>query len=212
MKYAAVLFDFDYTLADSSRGIVTCFSNVLNNNNFSGFTEETIKRTIGKTLQESFSILTGVTDGERLEALRIEYGRQADVHMTVNTFLFPEVERVLTELKNQGVMIGIISTKYRFRIMEFLDKYFPAGFFDIVIGGEDITYHKPHPEGLLKAMEMLEVTTENTLYVGDSLVDAETAYRAGVDFIGVTSGMTMAAEFDAFPYVRVIRDMGELLE
>lgn len=212
MKYAAVLFDFDYTLADSSRGIVTCFTNVLNNNNFTGFTEESIKRTIGKTLQESFSILSGVTDAERLEDLRKEYGKQANVHMTVNTFLFPDIKRVLTEIKSRGIRIGIISTKYRFRIMEFLDKHFEPGFFEIVIGGEDITYHKPHPEGLLKAMDILKVTTENTLYIGDSLIDAETASRAGVDFIGVTSGMTMADEFEVFPYIRIIENMGELID
>lgn len=67
MNYKTYLFDFDYTLADSSRGIVTCFRNVLNRHQYTNVTDEAIKRTIGKTLEESFSILTGVTDWEQLE-------------------------------------------------------------------------------------------------------------------------------------------------
>ena len=66
MGYTTYLFDFDYTLADSSRGIVTCFRNVLNKHGYTNVTDEDIKRTIGKTLEESFSILTGVTDEEQL--------------------------------------------------------------------------------------------------------------------------------------------------
>lgn len=65
MNYKTYLFDFDYTLADSSRGIVTCFRNVLNRHQYTNVTDEAIKRTIGKTLEESFSILTGVTDWEQ---------------------------------------------------------------------------------------------------------------------------------------------------
>ena len=62
MNYKTYLFDFDYTLADSSRGIVKCFRIVLTRHQYLTVTDEAIKRTIGKTLEESFSILTGVTD------------------------------------------------------------------------------------------------------------------------------------------------------
>ncbi len=76
MNYKTYLFDFDYTLADSSRGIVTCFRNVLNRHQYTNVTDEAIKRTIGKTLEESFSILTGVTDWEQLTAFstRVQTG------------------------------------------------------------------------------------------------------------------------------------------
>lgn len=52
--YQTYLFDFDYTLADSSRGIVICFRNVLERHGFHHIDDHTIKRTIGKTLPESF--------------------------------------------------------------------------------------------------------------------------------------------------------------
>ncbi len=55
MNYKTYLFDFDYTLADSSRGIVKCFRIVLTRHQYLTVTDEAIKRTIGKTLEESFS-------------------------------------------------------------------------------------------------------------------------------------------------------------
>lgn len=211
MKYTTYLFDFDYTLADSSRGIVTCFRIVLDRHQYTDVTEEAIKRTIGKTLEESFSILTGVTEAEQLTAFRKEYSKEAETYMNVNTFLFPETVSTLTELKKRGVRIGIISTKYRFRIMSFLKDYFPEDWLDIVIGGEDVKQAKPHPEGLLLAIERLQENPAHILYVGDSTVDAETAQAAGVDFVGVISGMTTVEELEVYPNRKIIATLGGLL-
>ena len=102
MNYTTYLFDFDYTLADSSRGIVTCFRNVLNRHGYTHPTDNDIKRTIGKTLEESFSILSGVTDTRQLAEFKKEYIKEADTHMTVNTVLFLETKSVLAALKDSG--------------------------------------------------------------------------------------------------------------
>lgn len=210
MSYTTYLFDFDYTLADSSRGIVTCFRNVLTRHGYTQPTDDDIKRTIGKTLEDSFSILTGVTDAEQLAAFKKEYGKEADTHMTVNTLLFPETKAVLTTLKEKGARIGIISTKFRFRIKELLDLHFPADFLDIIVGGEDVKTHKPSPEGLLSAIEQLHADKGETLYIGDSTVDAETALAAGVDFAGVTHGMTTAEELAQYPHQKIMSTLEEL--
>ena len=148
MNYTTYLFDFDYTLADSSRGIVTCFRNVLTRHGYTEVTDDDIKRTIGKTLEDSFSILTGVTDAGQLAGFKAEYRKEADTHMTVNTVLFLETKSVLTALKDSGARIGIISTKYRFRIKELLDQHFPEDFMDIIVGGVDVKAAKPSPQGL----------------------------------------------------------------
>lgn len=211
-RYTTYLFDFDYTLADSSKGIVLCFRHVLNLHGYTGITDEEIKRTIGKTLEESFSILTGVTDANTLAAYKKEYVKAADQHMTVNTFLFPETLSVLTQLKKDGARIGIISTKYRYRIMELLSQKLPAQFLDIIVGGEDVKTPKPSPEGLLFAIEHLSVQKEETLYIGDSTVDAETAQAAGVDFMGVLHGATTRSELEAYPHVRIAPDLTLLTE
>lgn len=212
MSYTTYLFDFDYTLADSSRGIVTCFRIVLNRHHYTDVTDEAIKRTIGKTLEESFSILSGVTDPEQLTAFRNEYKLEADVHMNVNTRLFPDTLSTLKELKKRGARIGIISTKYRFRILSFLEDYLPEDFLDIIVGGEDVTAPKPSPEGVLFALEHLGSTPQETLYIGDSTVDAETAQNAGVDFAGVLNGMTTAEELREYPHRIIMNTLSELID
>lgn len=212
MGYTTYLFDFDYTLADSSRGIVTCFRNVLNKHGYTNVTDEDIKRTIGKTLEESFSILTGVTDEEQLAGFKSEYRKEADTHMTINTVLFLETKSVLLALKDAGAFIGIISTKYRYRIKEMLDQHFPGSFFNIIVGGEDVQTAKPSPEGLLLAIKQLHVTKAETLYIGDSTVDAATAKAAGVDFAGVTHGVTTTEELAKYPHWKIMSSLEELLE
>ena len=211
MQYTTYLFDFDYTLADSSKGIVTCFRNVLTKFGYEGISDEDIKRTIGKTLEDSFSILTGVTDADILAEYKTAYGKEANQYMTINTKFFPETVAVLKELKKQGVKLGIISTKYRFRILDFLQSSLPDGFFDVIIGGEDVEQHKPSPEGLLKAIEVLKVQKSDTLYIGDSTVDAETAKAAGVSFVGVLNGMTTKEELSVYPHINIINDLNGLL-
>ena len=197
--YRTYLFDFDYTLADSSKGIVMCYRIVLERHGHTGISDEEIKRTIGKTLVESFSILSGVTDAGILETYRKEYVKEADKYMTANTRLFPETA------------IGIISTKYRYRIMELLGHALPEGTIDLIVGGEDVQTPKPSPEGVFLALEKLNAEKTSTLYIGDSTVDAETARAAGTDFAGVLHGTTTREELAAYPHVDVMKDLTKLL-
>ena len=176
-----------------------------------GISDESIKRTIGKTLEESFTILTGIDDKETLAAYRKEYVAQADRLMTANTVLFPETLDVLSRLKERGARIGIISTKYRYRIMELLGKKLPEGFLDIIVGGEDVKTPKPSPEGLTFAISHLELEAADVLYCGDSTVDAETARNAGVDFAGVLHGMTTRKELKEYPNVKIMDTLNEIL-
>ena len=211
MKYTTYLFDFDYTLADSSRGIVICFRNVLQRHGYKDITDTAIKRTIGKTLEDSFSILTGITDMDQLIALKEEYSEEENQHMNRNTRLFTDPLPTLHKLRRQGARIGIISTKNRFRIEEFMKMHLPQGWFDIIIGMEDVSRAKPDPEGLLLAIEKLKVSPEETLYIGDSTVDAQTAVSAGVCFAGITSGMTKFGELAQYPHVSIISNLKELV-
>lgn len=210
MKYTTYLFDFDYTLADSSRGIVICFRNVLERHGHTGISDEAIKRTIGKTLEDSFSILSGITTPETLAEYKKEYVKEADTYMTVNTFFFPETVTVLKTLKSQGAQIGIISTKFRFRIREMVDQHFPKDFFDIIIGGEDVKQAKLDPQGIKKALRRLHRRKSETLYIGDSTVDAETAQAAKVDFVGVLNGMTTREELMVYPHRQILDNLSLL--
>ena len=211
-RYTTYIFDFDYTLVDSSRGIVTCFRHVLGNHGYTGVTDTEIKRTIGKTLEESFSILTGITEAGTLADYKREYVKAADVHMTANTFFFPETIEVLEALKSQGAVLGIVSTKFRYRILDLFEKTGHDGLVDFIVGGEDVKAAKPDPEGLLLAIGRASGGGKSeVLYVGDSVVDAATAQAAGTDFSGVLHGMTTREELEAYPHVAIVDDLRGIL-
>lgn len=209
--YKAYLFDFDYTLADSSRGIVMCFRNVLERHGYTGISDDTIKRTIGLTLEEAFTEMTGVGDPATLARWRKEYVGVADRLMNAATELFAEVPAVLAALKERGVKTGIISTKYRYRIEDFLLRHFDRLPVDIIVGGEDVKSAKPSPEGLEDAMKRLGMTRDEVLYCGDSTVDGATAVNAGVDFAGVLHGVTPRSDLERYPHVAVVSDLRDLL-
>lgn len=208
--YQTFLFDFDYTLADSSQGILLCFRNVLQRHSYTDVTDEAIKSTIGKTLEESFAQLTGTEDAALLAQYKQEYTEEAAIYMTPNTRLYPETIEVLTALKAKGARIGIISTKYRFRIKELTDRQIPPGTIDLIVGGEDVLNAKPNPEGICLALERLKADKATTLYIGDSIVDAETARRAEVDFAGVTHGVTTAEALMQYPHRWILPDLRQL--
>lgn len=209
--YRNFLFDFDLTLADSSKGIILCYTNVLRDNGFFSVTPQEICRTIGKTLVESFHIMTGIDDPERLEELRLAYTRQADVHMNRNTVFFEDTLRMLPLLKEKGCGIGVVSTKFRYRIQAVFERDFPGmGIPDMIIGGEDVSHPKPHRESIDNAIKRSGWMPGETLYVGDSTVDAETALNGGMDFCGILHGYTSREELEAYPHVGIIQKLDEL--
>ncbi|MEZ5363036.1 MAG: HAD-IA family hydrolase [Bryobacterales bacterium] len=114
------------------------------------------------------------------------------------------------ELRDRGLKLGIVSTKYRSRIAATLERNGLDGIFEVIVGGEDVALHKPAPEGLLTAMERLGVEPSRTLYVGDAAADAAAAQNAGTPFVAVLSGVTPEAEFAAFPSERILPHVGAL--
>ena len=80
----------------------------------------------------------------------------------------------------------------------------------MVVGGEDVSAHKPDPEGLLLAAARLGRDPSEILYVGDSVTDAETARRAAVCFAAVLSGVTPAAAFAEYGPCAVLDSLPQL--
>lgn len=211
MDYSTYLFDFDYTLANTEAPILACYRHVLESNGFFGVTDDAIRRTIGYPVADSFSMLCGVTAMDMLHRYRVEFVKKADEIMVKNTVLYPAAVPMLKKLKERGCRTGIISTKHRYRIVDTLRKFAAEELVDIVIGMEDVQEPKPHPEGILKAIELLGVKKGDILYTGDSLIDANAAKNAAVDFAAVTTGVTEAEEFEDLPYVKIMRDLSELI-
>jgi phosphoglycolate phosphatase len=126
------------------------------------------------------------------------------------TELFIETLSVIKLLHSKGIKLGIVSTKFRYRIMDILEREELLDFFDVIIGGEDVREHKPDPKGLLEAIKKLNLSISQIIYVGDSLTDAETAFRASIPFIAVLSGVTTQNDFKNYKDIQFIKDVSEI--
>jgi phosphoglycolate phosphatase len=205
-----VLFDFDYTLADSSKGAVQCINFALNGLGLSQVSEDRIRKTIGLSLRQTFLTLTSADTANRADEFVQLFVRRADEVMADLTYLFDEAPDTIMRLRERGFSLGIVSTKFRYRIAEILRRHELGTAFDVIIGGEDVIAHKPDPEGIIKAVSQTDCRLGNTAYVGDSLVDAETARRAGVRFIAVLTGTTPREDFAGHEVYGVLANLREL--
>lgn len=210
-QYAVYLFDFDYTLANSEQAIIACYRDVLECHMYTEVSDYAICRTIGYPVTDSMTMLTGVTDIDLLKQYHVEFRLKADEVMVDNTDLYPSTIPTLEKLRAKGCRIGIISTKYRYRIEDILKRYNITDLVDLIIGGEDVAVPKPDPQGIITAIECLATDKNRVLYIGDSLVDANAAKNAAVDFAAVTTGTTKAADFHDLPHVKIMKDLHELL-
>lgn len=206
----AVVFDFDLTLADSHLAIAAFHAHAIEELGLPGGEEVVARATsmIGTPLDVVFRTL--FPESDRLEDyLRIYHG-YADELLTAQTVLIPAAGEAIASLRQRGIKLAIVSTKLRRRVEDFLEAMNLASSFETVIGPEDVPAYKPDPAGLLLALDRLHVTTNEAIYVGDTLIDAATAQRAGVPFVGVLTGFTTAEAFEAFPRVTVLASVGDL--
>lgn len=193
----AVLFDFDFTLADSSAGVVECFAHGFERVGLPNVEAERVRRTIGLTLDEALRILHGVDDPRVVRTFFDAFReRAADVMVPSTRFLERALEAVQA-CRDAGVATAICSTKKRSHIEGVLERDGVVSLFDVVIGHDDVAAAKPAPDALHAALARLDVGTDRALYVGDHPVDAEAATRAGVAFVAVLTGPSQRDEFGA---------------
>jgi phosphoglycolate phosphatase len=210
-EFTKIIFDFDYTLADSSQGVYACNNYALSNLGYPKTTFQKSCRTIGLSLWETFNYLTGEPpeNGDAFVKYFIEHAEEV---MADGTILFDETPETICKLKTLDYSLGIVSTKFRYRIETILSRENLLNPFDVIVGGEDVSKHKPDPESLKLAMDQLGASTTDTLYIGDSLIDALTAGRLGVPFIAVLSGVTPRSAFSSHRVLKILRNVSELPE
>lgn len=182
MKIEALLSDVDGTLLNTHGLIVAAFDIVLSNHHIP-HTIAGIEATIGKSLMESYQILTSRAD---VADFMKEHGNFQEGNLQLAT-LFPGVSDTLKELKTMGIKIAVVSTRTRnCRLM--LDNAGISNYFDAIVTGDDVMNHKPDPEALFLAMEELSIKPQQAIMMGDIAVDIKAGRNAGTRTIGVTYG------------------------
>jgi phosphoglycolate phosphatase len=207
----AVLFDFDFTLADSARGAIECVNYALTKMDLPRADNEAIRATIGLSLPATLARLTGLTDPVSTNAFATRFVERADLRMVELTFLFPDARYLIQELRKQGVKTAIVSTKYRYRIDAILARDGLTESFDVIVGGEDVTRHKPDPEGLETALRCIGISRRDAVYVGDHPVDAMAASTARVSFVATLTGCAVRRDFGPWPDTVFVESLSELV-
>jgi len=205
-----ILFDFDYTLVESTSGISKCVNLALEALGFPVADRSSICGTIGLSLKDTFISLVGEHHCAYADAFVRLFRSYADVFMVEHTMLLPSVYQTTQQLYRNIYQMGIVSNNRRSRIELVLQKEQMSRWFQTVVGEEDVSQHKPEPEGLLAAIRQLNAAPARTVYVGDNTIDAETARRANVPFVAVLSGITKRESFDLYDTYAVIDNICEL--
>jgi len=177
----ALLFDFDGTLLNTNELIIQTFMHVLEDKFPGKYQPEDCLQFIGPSLRETFSKLTPDEVDEMIQKYR-DWNFENHDRLCKE---YPGVVETLTELKEMGIRIVIVSTKGRDGIkrgIKFLGIEHLVEFF---IGIEDVSKVKPDPEPVLLAIEKLGVEKDEVIMIGDNYHDIEAGHNAGVKSAGV---------------------------
>ena len=207
----SILLDFDYTLADSSKGIVHGVSYALTQMGLSVPAPGIITATIGHPLPDMYEILTGDSSSENRTVFTQQFFDEQVRSMTGLTRLFDDASDFLAKVKALGLSMAIVSTKTSTPIHELLVQQELSDYFSSVVGYEHVKQHKPHPEGVHIALDVLGVRPDESILIGDSIFDAGAAKNAGTHFIAVTTGVTEASAFDEYPKLAVVPSLSDAL-
>lgn len=193
--FRAVLFDLDGTLVDTLPDIAAGMNGALEE--FGLRTLETAHvgafigkgpRVLARRVLDSQRTL-GADARERLvEPLLAAYLRHYEMQIGKRGQIFPGVLDSLRELSARGLKLGVVTNALQHLAEAILVRFAIAPYLQIVLGGDRVSRHKPHPEPLWQACRTLDVTPQEALMVGDSSNDVAAAHAAGCAVVCVPHG------------------------
>lgn len=192
-QFDLIVWDWDGTLADSTGMITNAILKAAEQVGLPPLTPEAASNIIGLGLRESIQALYGDLPAEKAQALATQY--TANYYAGESEIpLFAGAADTIIALNKRGYKLAVATGKGRRGLNLALEhcglgKYFHA------TRTVDECFSKPHPQMLDELMDMLVVTPERTLMVGDTSYDLQMAQNAGVSAIGVTYGAHKAEQW-----------------
>lgn len=183
-----VIFDFDSTLFDTSAGVIACMADAFAKSGMPIPESEKIRRSIGLPLKEAFGFLcAGKLSRGSIALLEKNFLKSAEAQMVDLTVEIEGATSVLKELRAQGYAIGIVTNKYRDRVVRTLDRFKVLGDIDDLVCGDDGLPNKPSPVGIHKVLQV-GIAPALAVFVGDHPIDVQAAHAAGTLSCAVASG------------------------
>lgn len=131
-------------------------------------------------------------------------------HNHIKTAPYAGIPEVLDALRNKGIKTAVASNKNDPDVQALAASVFPHGF-DIVIGNSPSIRRKPSPDMVLSILEILKISPEEALYIGDTETDLETAQNAGVKCLAVDWGFRTVSFLKAHGAEIIIHEPAEIL-
>lgn len=178
----AILFDLDGTLIDSARITVAIIDAMLAARGSAHRADPALVRAMDAQGGEAMiAAVMGRACGDPAREIADFRARHAD-WPTPPDLPFAGVAETLAALTAAGLRMAICSSKPQGLCEKLLADLGLAGHFSAIVGSRPGLARKPSPEPLLHALSLIGADPADSLYVGDSAIDAETAAAAGVRF------------------------------
>lgn len=206
--YDTVIFDLDGTLLDTLDDLTLAVNHTLRQYNCPMHTKEEIRTFIGNGINRLMkNAAPADTDDDTFNRMFDSFKKYYTAYSVIHTKPFPGILPMLKILQQRGIKTAIVSNK-NIEAVQALNEHFFSDYVKIAIGERPRIRRKPYPDTLLEAMKLLDA--DKTLYVGDSVVDKQTADNAGVDCVLVHWGYGI--DIDSLHPAAIIDRPDELLD
>ena len=188
-----IIFDLDGTLINTIDDLGQACNHALSACGYPTHKIEDYPRLVGNGINKLIERALPESDRneETVMQLRAFFVPYYDEHNCDLTHPYDGIAALLETLKQQGHTLAVASNKYQAATEKIVEKLFP-GIFDVVLGERENVARKPDPQIVWDIVEAIgrkgEEAIEDALYIGDSLVDAETAKAAKLPFVACTWG------------------------
>lgn len=197
---ALVIFDLDGTLLDTIADLAAAANAALQANGFPVRTQEECQRFVGNGVTKLLerALPEGHKTMQDVEKIRPAFFAYYDEHLMDVTRPYPGMAELLGGLQKRGVKLAVASNKYQSATERLVKHFFPNISFCAVLGQREGVAVKPDPAIVNEILWASGASREDTLYVGDSDVDMQTAHNAGVRVCAVTWGFRSREELASF--------------
>lgn len=128
--------------------------------------------------------------------LKQEFVKYYQQHKTDKTRPYQGISSVLEVLNEKGILLAVASNKYHQGTDELIRHYFGSSLFKVIAGQKEGVPAKPDPAVIHHILSQTGIPGSETLYVGDSGVDMQTAANSGITSVGVTWGFRPRRELE----------------
>ena len=213
MNKGLIILDFDGTLGDTRRNIVTTMQMTIEELQLPYRSEEECAATIGLPLAGCFRTLFPGIQEELIPRCTETYRRFFNENLkTIHPEAFPGVVETLSILHQKGFTLTIASSRSRNSLTELTRNMGIADYISYILGADDVKEAKPKPEPVLKILANMHFDAEETLVVGDMAVDVLMGVNAGAKTCGVTWGNGTKNELEKAGATYIIDRIEDLIE